>query len=119
MPPSQLNTVLAHFFDPNQTLASIAAALDETEDLILRRAALRATAAIESVLTQLQALQPLPAEPSQADTDRHRKNLDATRRSADLLRKTLAPTRAAAHRMPCVASPASRPVNRTPSPRGG
>ncbi|MFZ4576710.1 MAG: hypothetical protein ACOYN0_20195, partial [Phycisphaerales bacterium] len=127
-PNSQLNTLLTHFFDPSQTLNSIAAALgltleelliyiakpevaaalDHTEDLILRRASLRATAAIEQVLRQLQSLPPLPDTPSQADTDRHRKNLEATRRAADLLRKTIAPQRAPAHRAPCQRTAAPR-----------
>ncbi|MFZ4574017.1 MAG: hypothetical protein ACOYN0_06445 [Phycisphaerales bacterium] len=112
-PNSAMNTLLTNFFDPAHTLQSIAnslgltlegllnyiatpevaAALDHAEDLFLRRTALRATEAIESVRQQLQSLPPRPATPSHADTDRRRESLEATRRTSDVLRTTISPLR--------------------------
>ncbi|MFZ4573963.1 MAG: hypothetical protein ACOYN0_06170 [Phycisphaerales bacterium] len=89
-PNSPLNTLLTNFFDPAHTLQSIAAslgltleglvnyiaipevaaALDKAEADILHRASLRATAALESVRTQLQSLRPLPIAPAPAEASR-------------------------------------------------
>ncbi|MFZ4576683.1 MAG: hypothetical protein ACOYN0_20060 [Phycisphaerales bacterium] len=136
-PNSPLNALLNSFFDPGHTLQTIAkslgltlegllnyiatpevaAAIDHAEAVMHRRAANRATAAIEQVLYQLQSLPPIPAAPSQSDTDRHRKNLEASRRAADLLRKTISPHRDSAARAPGQRSTTARTTERTATPQ--
>ena len=130
-----LDQFLRHYIDANRSPAAIADALgvpvqallhyvarpevaqyvDAIERFTRQRLPIVAGGAVEQILRDLDGLPKLPANPSPADVDRRRRDLDAARRAADLLRKLyLQPPTPRTH--PRHAAAASPPPEPLPAP---
>lgn len=110
-PSIDLNAFLELYLDPTQTAATIARALGSTIPEVLRFARLPETAQavdsleafnnrrlsivagapVQRVLRDLYNLPALPANPTPAESDRRRRDLDSARRAAEFLRKLYLP----------------------------
>ncbi len=140
-PVIDLDQFLRHYIDAHRSPAAIADALgvpvqtlldyvaqpevaqyvDAIERFTRQRLPIVAGGAVEQILRDLDGLPKLPANPAPADVDRRRRDLDAARRAADLLRKLYFPPPATRthSRHAAAASPLPAPVPTTPEPLSG
>jgi hypothetical protein len=126
-PSIDLNAFLELYLDPTQTAATIARALSSTIPEVLRfsrlpettqaielleafndrRHTIVAGAPVQRVLRDLYNLPALPANPTPAESDRRRRDLDSARRAAEFLRKLYLPAPTPAARKSTAANDAN------------